>query len=132
MHTTPSVSLTAPRRLVTAAALVLAAAVGAGPATAHTEISSSSPGRGKTAKTTIASVRITFSGSIRRGSVKVVGPGQTVVSVGAGGRDPRNTKRLLVGLKARLKAGQYKVSWRIIAGDGHFQAGTFTFKLVKP
>ena len=123
MQATPSPFLIAPRRVVTVAALVLAAAVGAGPAMAHTEISSSSPGRGKTAKTTITGVRITFSGNIRRGSVKVVGPGQAIVSVGAGGRDPRNTKRLLVGLKAKLKAGQYKVSWRIIAVTGTSRPG---------
>ena len=36
---------------------------------------------------------------LRRGTIRVLGPGSRVVSVGKGGRDPRNINRLLVRLK---------------------------------
>ena len=72
---------------------------------------------------------VTFTGPLRRGTVRVVGPGSKVVSVGKGGRDPRNIKRLLVPLKGSLKAGSYKASWTIVAADGHAQKGSFSFRL---
>ena len=50
-------------------------------------------------------------------------------SVGKGARDPRNVKRLAVGLKSSLKAGAYKTSWTIVAADGHTQKGSFRFTL---
>jgi methionine-rich copper-binding protein CopC len=120
-----------PRRRIGAVAAAGAFALGVGSASAHTEISSTSPGKGKTAKTTITAVAITFSGTVRRGAITVTGPTRNVVSAGFGGRDPRNPKRVLVPLKRGLKPGQYKVSWRINAADGHFQSGTYTFRLVK-
>ena len=111
---------------------VLAAAlltVAAGTAFAHTKVKSTSPAKGKTAKTSIDRVTVTFTGPLRRGTLRVVGPGSKVVSVGKGGRDPRNINRLLVPLKGSLKAGAYKASWTILAADGHDQKGSFTFRL---
>ncbi len=103
--------------------------VAAGTAFAHTKVKSTSPATGKTAKTSIDRVTVTFTGPLRRGTVRVVGPGSKVVSVGKGGRDPRNISRLLVGLKGSLKAGSYKASWTILAADGHNQKGSFQFRL---
>jgi methionine-rich copper-binding protein CopC len=95
----------------------------------HTEVKSTSPASGATAKTTITSVTVTFTGPIRSGTLRVTGPGGKVVSVGAGARDPRNVKRLLAGLRGSLQAGSYKASWRIAAHDGHSQRGSFRFTL---
>lgn len=111
---------------------VLAAAVltvAAGTAFAHTKVKSTSPATGKTAKTRIDRVTVTFTGPLRRGTLRVIGPGSKVVSSGKGGRDPRNISRLLVGLKGSLKAGSYKASWTILAADGHNQKGSFQFRL---
>lgn len=111
---------------------ILAAAlltVAAGTAFAHTKVKSTSPAKGKTARTSIDRVTVTFTGPLRRGTLRVVGPGSKVVSVGRGGRDPRNINRLLVPLKGSLKAGAYKASWTILAADGHDQKGSFTFRL---
>ena len=57
------------------------------------------------------------------------GRDRSVVSVGKGGRDPRNINRLLVPLKGSLKAGSYKASWTIVAADGHARQGSFSFRL---
>ena len=111
---------------ILAAVLVLGAVA---VAAAHTEVKSTSPAKGAVAKTSISRVTVTFDGTLRRGTLRVSGPRGTVVSKGAGGRDPRNIKRLLAGLKGGLKAGSYKASWTIVAADGHRQRGSFRFRL---
>jgi len=108
-------------------ALVLAGSVAV--ASAHVDVKSTSPARGKTAKATIDHATVTFTAALRRGTLGVTGPGGKVVSIGKGGRDPRRITRLLVGLKDGLTAGSYKASWTIVAADGHHQRGSFTFRL---
>jgi methionine-rich copper-binding protein CopC len=119
-------STTLPR---TAAALVAATgvlAIGATAADAHTEVASTSP-KG-TASTATRTVTVTFTGQIRSGTLTVK-RGGTTVSRGRGGQDPRNVKRLRVGLRSGLKAGTYRATWTAVAADGHHQRGTFSFRL---
>jgi methionine-rich copper-binding protein CopC len=114
------------------AALLVAAvalATAATPALAHVELVKTSPQPGSTAKRTTASASAAFSGPILSGSLTVTGPGGKRASVDSGARDPRSIKRVLVELKKGLKAGRYKASWKIVAGDGHHERGTFTFRL---
>jgi methionine-rich copper-binding protein CopC len=113
---------------VLASALALG---GAATASAHTEVKSTSPASGTTVKKTLARVTVTFTGELRSGTLRVVGPGGKVVSASSGGRDPRNTTRLLVGLKRSLKPGSYTAKWAVVAADGHKQSGSFSFKLRK-
>ncbi|WP_354700159.1 Protein YobA [Paraconexibacter sp. AEG42_29] len=116
------------RRLMPAVtALVAAGAVAAAPALAHVDLERTSPGKGKTAKTSTRSVTVSFSGSFVTGKLTVTGPGGKVV--GRGGQDPRKTSRLRAELRSGLKPGTYKATWRILDQDGHRQNGTFTFKL---
>ena len=96
----------------------------------HATVTSTSPASGATAKTSIKQAAVTFSGPLRSGTLRVVGPGGKVVSAG-GGRDPRNVNRLLTSLKGSLKAGSYKASWAIIGIDAHRQKGSFRFKLTR-
>lgn len=112
--------------LATAAAV---SAVTASTAFAHVEFKSSTPGKGKTASTHITTVTVTFSGAIKKGTLKVTGPGGKAVNNGSGGRDPRKISRLRVPLKSGLKSGSYKATWSITAADGHTETGSFTFKL---
>lgn len=116
-------------RPTTALAAVVATGALAATAFAHTEVKSTSPAKGKTASTRISSVTVTFTGTIRSGTIKVTGPGGKTYSTGRGGRDPRNVKRLRAPLKSSKPAGRYKASWSIKAADGHTQRGSFTFKL---
>jgi methionine-rich copper-binding protein CopC len=112
---------------ILATALVLGVAASAA---AHTEVASTTPAAEATAKTSISKVTVTFTGPLTRGTLRVAGPrGAAVASVGKGARDPRNVKRLAVGLKSSLKAGAYKASWTIVAADGHTQKGSFRFTL---
>jgi copper resistance protein C len=118
------------RRAIIAAAVAAAVcgATAAG-ASAHVEIKSTSPKRGGSAGTSVGTVTITFTGPLRRGTVRVTGPGGRVVSNGSGGRDPRSINRLRVSLKGGKSAGRYRVRWTILAADGHEQDGTFRFRL---
>ena len=111
--------------LATAAAV---SAVTAATAFAHVEYKSSYPAKGKTASKNISTVSVTFTGALRKGTLKVTGPGGTA-SKGSGGRDPRKISRLRTSLKSGLKAGTYRATWRITSADGHSETGSFTFKL---
>jgi len=113
-----------------AATLVVLATFGAADAAAHVQLVSTSPKSGSTVKS-VSSVKLTFSGALRSGTVRVTGPGGTKVSKGNGGRDPRNIKRLAVSLRGGLKSGTYRVSASIVAGDGHAERFAYTFKLEK-
>ena len=62
-------------------------------------------------KKTLKTVKVTFTGTIRSGTLKVYGPRGGKVSNGNGGRDPRNIRRLTVGLKSGLKVGKYTARW---------------------
>lgn len=115
------------RGLLTLLAVALVMSVTAAVATAHVRVSGTSPSG--TAKTSVRTAKVSFTGPIRRGSMRVRGPGGKTVSRGSGGRDPRNIRRLAVGLRGGLKSGRYKVTWRIVASDGHRQSGSFRFRL---
>ena len=117
------------RSLIATTATVAAFAATAAPALAHVDVTSTSPSRGGSAKTTIRTVKVTFDGQLRSGTVTVTRVGSGKVSRGAGGRDPRNVRRLSVGLESGLRAGRYKVRWTIVAADGHDQSGSFRFRL---
>lgn len=119
------------RAAVTAVVLAAPVAVGTGVASAHTEVVRTSPGTGKVASTSTRTVLVTFSSEIRKSgaTLRVTGPGRKVVSVGSGGRDARNVKRLRVSLKRGLKPGRYTARWTAVAADGHPQKGTFSFRL---
>ena len=119
-------------RIATSGATVTARAVtalAAGAALAHTEVKSTSPSAGASAKRPLRTVTVTFTQPIQRGTLRVKGPGKVVVSDGGGGRDPRNVARLKVRLQRGLGAGRYKAAWTIKAVDGHRQSGSFRFRL---
>jgi methionine-rich copper-binding protein CopC len=111
------------------ATAAVVSAVTAATAFAHVELKSSYPAKGKTASKRISTVSATFTGSIRKGTLKVTGPGGKTYSKGSGGRDPRKISRVRVSMKSGLKAGTYKATWSITASDGHAETGSFTFKL---
>ena len=115
--------------LITAALAAGALAASAPAAVAHTEVASTSPARGRTGTTSVTVARVTFTGQIRSGTLKITGPGGRKATRGRGGRDPRNVKRLMTSFKSNLKAGRYKARWTIVAVDGHEQSGSYRFRL---
>jgi copper resistance protein C len=112
-----------------AAVFVATVAVVTGDAQAHFDVKSTSPRTGATAATSLRAVKFTFTGPLRSGTLRVAGPGGKVASVGDGGRDPRNIARLRVRLKDSLSGGRYKARWTAVSADGHWQTGSFRFRL---
>jgi methionine-rich copper-binding protein CopC len=118
------------RPLVAALAVAALGAGAAAPALAHTEAERTSPKAGaKVKRANVHQVTVTFGEAIRTGSIRVTGPGGAVASKGAGGRDPRNIRRIRVHLKSNLAKGRYTARWSAKAADGHEQSGSFGFRL---
>jgi methionine-rich copper-binding protein CopC len=111
------------------AAAIVALATTAAPALAHVSVERTTPKAGSTAKRTAPAASVTFSAPILTGKLSVTGPDGARASVNEGARDPRSDKRLLVQLRRGLKPGRYTATWRAIAGDGHREHGSFTFRL---
>jgi methionine-rich copper-binding protein CopC len=116
------------RLSIAAIASAATLAVVAAPASAHVRVKSTKPSRGGSASTSIRTATVTFNGPIRRGTLRITGPGGTV-SIGSGGRDPRNITRLRVSLRGSKRAGRYRATWTCVAADGHDQRGSFRFRL---
>lgn len=117
-----------PLLLVVVLAGLLAGAP-AGESLAHVKVKSTTPKRDGSASRSIGSVTVTFSGPIRRGTLRVTGADGRVASIGSGGRDPRRISRLLVELRRGLPRGSYRARWSLTAADGHRQRGSFRFRL---
>jgi methionine-rich copper-binding protein CopC len=115
------------RRIAVLGAAVFVATVAV--AHAHFDVKSTSPGKGATAATSLRAAKVTFTGPLRSGTLRVAAPGGKLASVGDGGRDPRNVARLRVRLKDGLSAGRYRARWTAVSADGHPQSGSFRFRL---
>jgi methionine-rich copper-binding protein CopC len=108
------------------AAVVLAPA----PASAHDELTATTPADGATVNGQVSEVTLTFGGPIRA-------DGSTVTVTGAGGQNHsvggvsvlNTVVHQPVGL---LTSGTYRVDWHVIAGDGDPMNGQFSFTLDLP
>ncbi len=114
------------------AVLVLTAAVvvaGAGAASAHTTLVSSSPAAGETVRARLDAVRLTFSETVRTPAyVVVTGPKGRVDA------DAAQVRGAVVsaGVRNDLASGKYVVAYRVVSDDGHPIEGSFTFQLTVP
>jgi len=121
--------MTLHRRAVAAALATISLAMTASAALAHTEVKSTSPARGAAASTAIRAVTVTFTGPIRRGTLRVTRRGGERVSLGNGGRDSHSISRLRVRLEGSLRRGRYRARWTVAGADGHELKGSFGFRL---
>ncbi len=118
------------QRMLFIAVLVtaLVAAFGATSASAHVTVVSKSPAT--SAKKTIKTARVTFNQAIRRGTLRVYKVSNGVkYSIGTGGRNPRNLRQLVCTLKTVKPTGLYVARWTVVGPDGHFQRGSWRFRL---
>lgn len=97
---------------------------------AHSAVTATTPANGATVAALPGSIRITFG--------EVIGRIILVTATDAAGKnhvvsakmDPRNASRVLARTRDS-RPGRYRVQWKVVATDGHAQAGTYTFT-VKP
>lgn len=111
---------------------VAAGAVVAPQAFAHSGLKSSTPAAGAKVKALPAFLKITFEEAVGRvTSVRLLNAANKDF-VATAGLDPRNAARVLAKTTATaVPAGTYRVQWKVVASDGHSQAGTYTFRVVK-
>ena len=116
-------------RIVSAAAILAAAA--AGQAFAHAHLKASVPAD-KTSVATPAELDLTFTEelNLRFSGVKMTGPDKNDVKLGDA-KLSGDEKTLSVPVSTPLGSGQYIVDWHVLSTDGHKTNGNFTFT-VKP
>ncbi|QGK68220.1 copper resistance protein CopC [Allosaccharopolyspora coralli] len=121
------------RRVVPLLALVLAAVLGPGAATAlaHNTLVGSDPGEGARLDTAPGQVRLTFDQPVRVGF-------NTVTMVGPDGAHWIDAEPQVEGSSVTAPvgelgpAGTYTVGYRILSADGHPVPGKVTFELTQP
>ncbi|MBK5288149.1 MAG: copper resistance protein CopC [Acidimicrobiia bacterium] len=119
------------RRLGGGAAVAMVALLLLGsPASAHADLTSSSPVPGATLQSSPKAVTLSFTEavSVRRDAIRVLDSGRNELAVGApthpGGRDATVRSSL-----PRLKDGLYVVVWHATSADAHPVSGSFTFSV---
>ncbi|MDG4787773.1 copper resistance protein CopC [Micromonospora sp. WMMD1102] len=116
------------RLLCAAAALLVGALVvvlPAGPASAHTELSRTSPAAKSTVSKSLTAVTLTFSGLIKKPGTTVVVTGPDKVSYSDA--DAQVLDKTITQKVRPLPVGAITVAWRTVSADGHTIKGTFTF-----
>lgn len=111
------------------APLVLAAALMAGPALAHSALSGSTPANGA-AVVALDALELSFNETVQAGFATVtltdvdgneIELGEITVSDDA--------HSLVVPVEAELKPGDYLVQWALLSRDGHRVTGEFSFSV---
>jgi copper transport protein len=112
---------------------VLACALLAAPAAAHTKVQSTQPANGDTVASVLAEVRVRFS--------KAVAPGLTRIELRQDGRtvltggvpvDGEGNREYVLQLAQPLAPGAYEAQWTTAGADGHVLRGTFDFVVAAP
>jgi methionine-rich copper-binding protein CopC len=115
-----------------AAALLLTLCLLAGPAgaRAHANPDHADPKVGSTSKGSPTQVRIWFDSDLEPAfsSIAVYGPGGARVDPGHGGVAPSDPKLLAVDVP-QLAPGTYRVTWSVVARDGHRTSGEYKFSI---
>ena len=106
------------------AALLLTAAM---TVAAHQAALSSTPEDGASLQASPESIGIEFDGPMRITQFEVSGPGGAVPLTDDPDSEP--SQQYFVTPAETLEAGDYEVSWRGLAGDGHMMSGRFGFSV---
>jgi copper resistance protein C len=108
--------------------LLLVVVGGAGPASAHTRLVSTTPVNGAEVDASPNDVTLTFNEPVREkySEVVVTGPEGGTWQVGKLTQAGSTISQALVPLGPK---GTYTVAWRVVSADGHPVAGTFSFVL---
>lgn len=129
-HRTPAPFGRLASAILTLAALLVAMAVTASPASAHARLEASSPKDGSTLTATPPEVMLRFNEPIK--------DSLNQISVKSGSTDATDGKLEVDGntvyqpLKSSLAAGDYTATYKVISADGHPISGTLKFTYTPP
>ena len=109
-----------------AAFLILAVALGAGVAQAHAVLVESAPAANSTVTGPDVSIRLRFNVRIeaKRSGISLILADKSTQAVEMVPADSPDT---LTAVAKGLKPGAYKISWRVLATDGHITRGEVPF-----
>jgi copper transport protein len=116
------------------AALLCALSFGAGPASAHAALTSTSPGQGTVVKSAPPNVTLTFTEGVLLGrdAVRVLDPTAKRVDTGKTAHVDGTSSTASVALRSGLPDGTYTVAWKAVSEDSHPVSGAFTFSIGAP
>ncbi|WP_063734626.1 copper resistance CopC/CopD family protein [Streptomyces sp. RTd22] len=116
------------------AALLCALSFGAGPASAHAALTSTSPGEGAVVKSAPSDVSLTFTEGVLLGrdAVRVLDPKGKRVDAGKAAHVGGKSSTASVALRSGLADGTYTVAWKAVSEDSHPVSGAFTFSIGAP
>ena len=116
------------------AALLCALSFGAGPASAHAALTSTSPGEGAVVKSAPGDVALTFTEGVLLGrdAVRVLDPKGKRVDAGKAAHVDGKASTATVALRSGLPKGTYTVAWKAVSEDSHPVSGAFTFSIGAP
>ena len=114
-------------KLPQAVVLVLTLAFGAGNALAHSKKEATQPANGAVLETSPEMIGMTFEMPMRVTLLSLTNQDATEHELTR--TDNMQPVREFIAAPPVLPAGQYKVEWRGLAGDGHPMQGTFSFEI---
>lgn len=121
------------RRTAAALAGASALALAAGSASAHTEVTSSSPAHGSKPVRPPATMTVTFGEPLLRAGTTTMtrnGVGNLVKSATIAPGDARTVVIALKRPGPRKHAGVYRLRWRATGADGHAVTGLIVYRVV--
>jgi len=110
--------------------LTLCLLIGPAGARAHATPDHADPKVGSTITGSLSQVRIWFDSDLEPAfsSIAIYGPGGARVDPGHGGVAPSDHKLLTVDVP-QLSPGTYRVTWSVVARDGHRTSGEYKFTI---
>ncbi|MCO7220095.1 copper resistance protein CopC [Klenkia sp. PcliD-1-E] len=117
-----------PRALLLALLVLPLWLLGAGPAAAHSGLSSTSPAEGATVSDPLGAVVLTFSGAVRGPDVVVAGPD----GVSVGTAEATADGSAVTVPVAPTATGTHTVTWAVTSADGHRLEGSYAFTYAGP
>jgi copper transport protein len=100
---------------------------------AHASLVSSDPAAKSLLRASPSRVRLVFSEALEPslGRISIVGSDGAVIKLAAAG-DPHDVNALIAPVPRALKAGAYRVAWRVVSADGHRVEGSYVFTVALP
>jgi methionine-rich copper-binding protein CopC len=100
---------------------------------AHASLVSADPAAKSVLHASPSRVRLVFSEALEPslGRISLVGSDGVVVKLAAAG-DPRDVNALIAPVPQPLKAGAYRIVWRVVSADGHPVEGSYGFTVELP
>lgn len=112
---------------------VLACALLAAPAAAHTKVQSTQPANGDTVASVLAEVRVRFSTAVAPGLTRIeLRQGGLTVLTGGAPVEGEDNREYVLQLAQPLGPGAYEAQWTTAGADGHVLRGTFRFVVAAP